>query len=119
MNKTLTFKLLIICVPFVCTAYFFLQNKYPGKGLKVIENIFKEPMSFDTAVQALKEGHRIRRKTEKVGYTKVVIIEGTNRMEKFHTYWAFDGERLNDHCSFSIEDVFSTDWIIDDDSRGE
>src|SRR5690606_11025526 len=119
MNKQLMFSLSIVCVMLGFSAYCFLQSKYSGRGLQVIHNIFKETMTFGQALQALKEGHRIRRKTERAGYTKIVILEGKSRKEKFGTYWAADGDRISDHCSFSIEDVSAVDWIVDSDLKGE
>jgi hypothetical protein len=119
MNKTFMAQITLICISLGFTGYWLLQSKYSGKGLQVIENIFKETMPFEQALQALKEGHRIRRKTQRTGYTKIVLIEGQNRKEKFGTYWATDGDRISDHCSFSIEDVSAVDWVIDSDLKGE
>ena len=81
----------------------------------MIHNIIKDTLSFEEAIQALKNGHRIRRKTEKNGYTKIVIMEGKNQKEKFGTYWTSAPERLSNNCSFEMADVTADDWIIDDD----
>ena len=80
----------------------------------MIKNVFKETTSFEQAIQALKEGNRIRRKSERKGFTKLVISEGKRQKEKFGTYWVSSGDDVSDYCSFSIEDVLATDWIIDE-----
>ena len=92
----------------------FLSVKYPGRGLKVIKNAFREPTSFEQAIQDLKRGNRIRRKTEGKGYTKLVIFEGKRQKEKFGTYWVRREDDISDYCTFSIEDVLASDWIIDE-----
>jgi hypothetical protein len=91
-----------------------LQTKYPGKGLQPVKYIFKETISFDEAVRALIEGHRIKRKSERKGYTKVVIDDGKNQKIKYGTYWVSDDDLISDYCHFSIEDVIASDWIIID-----
>lgn len=94
--------------------YLILKSKFPGRGLKVIENIFKETISFEEAIKALKEGKRIRRKSERKGYTKLVITDGKKQKEKFGSYWVSDEDDVSDHCSFSIDDALAMDWIIDE-----
>lgn len=95
--------------------YLILKNKFPGRGLQVIKNIFKESVSFEEALKALKVGMRIRRKNERKGFTKVILLESNNKTEKYGTYWASDDKKnISEHCSFSIEDVLATDWIIDE-----
>ncbi len=97
----------------ILIVYMCLKIKYPGKGLKVITNIFKEAMPFEQAIRVLKEGKRIRRKSERKGFTRMVVTDSKSRMEKFGTYWEGDTS-ISDHCTFSIEDVLATDWIIDE-----
>ena len=80
----------------------------------MLDNIFKETISFEKAIEALKEGNRIRRKSERKGYTKIIITEGKKQKEKFGSYWASNSDDVSDYCSFSIEDVLSSDWIIDE-----
>lgn len=114
MKFPMVFSILFLCSTWSLAAFTYLQTKYPGRGLQVIENIFKEPISFEKAIEALKEGNRIRRKSERKGYTKVTITEGKKQKEKFGTYWVSDGDTVSDYCSFSIEDVIANDWILDD-----
>jgi hypothetical protein len=80
----------------------------------VIDKIFKETISFEKAIEALKEGKRIRRKSERKGYTKIIITEGKKQKEKFGTYWVSSNDDVSDYCSFSIDDVLAIDWIIDE-----
>lgn len=114
MKFRMIFSVLVMCTSVSFATYTYLQTKYPGEGLQVIENVFKETISFEKAIEALKEGHRIRRKPERSGYTKVIITEGKNQREKFGTYWVGNDGKILDHCSFSIDDVNASDWIIDD-----
>jgi len=115
---------LIICLGFFlimggCIGYSALTLHYPGNGFtNVIANALKEPIPFDQAIQALKDGHRIRRKQQYTGYSKLVILEGTRQSEKFVTYFVRENKTW-DHCSFTIDDVLATDWIIDDDMSSE
>jgi hypothetical protein len=102
-----------MCASCGFAAWVYLQSKYPGRGLQVIENIFKKTLSFSDAIAALKEGRRIRRRTERKGYTKVIITAGKDKKEKFGTYRIGDDD-ISDYCSFSLEDVLANDWIIDD-----
>jgi hypothetical protein len=113
MNYGLIISIALACLSWGFAGYACLQTKYPGSGLQVIENIFKDTMPFEKAINALQQGSRIRRKSERKGYTKVIIIEGKNRTEKFGTYWLSD-DKVSDYCSFSLEDVLSGDWIIDE-----
>lgn len=113
MKLSIIFSIILMCSIWTFAAYAYLQTKYPGRGLQVVENIFKETISFEKAIEALKEGNRIRRKSERKGYTKVIITEGKNQKEKFGTYWVSDDEKIMDYCSFLIEDVIANDWIID------
>ena len=119
-NQSLIIYLIFILIMLGFGGYSSLSSHYPGYGfINVIANVFKEPLSFDQAIQALKEGHRIRSKHAVSGYTKVVVIERNCRTEKFGTYLTRDNKTW-DHCTFSIEDVLATDWIIDDkDSSSE
>jgi hypothetical protein len=104
---------LSISLGFVC--YSILRNKFPGRGLKVIQNAFKQTISFEEALKAMKEGNRIRRKTESKGFIKFIITEGRNTTEKYGTYWAGNKDSdFSSRCCFSIEDVLATDWIIDE-----
>ncbi len=73
----------------------------------------KDTLTFEQALQALKEGKRIRRKTERKGFTKIVVTESKNKTEKFGSYWAGD-TTTSDFCSLSMEDVLAADWIIDE-----
>lgn len=110
----LIFSIIFMCCAVTLAGYTYLQDKYPGRGLQVIENVFKEGMPFEKAMEALKEGNRIRRKSERQGYVKLVITDGKRRKEKFGSYWVNSDKDFMNHCSFSIEDVFATDWIIDE-----
>jgi len=83
----------------------------------VITNLFKETLPFEDALKALKEGHRIRRKTERKGFTKIALIEGQKRQEKFGTYYVSNLNNISDYGSFTIEDVMAHDWIIDDEEK--
>lgn len=103
-----------MCCMGTTVGYVYLQDKYPGKGLQMVENIFKEGMPFEKAIEALKEGNRIRRKSERKGHTKVIITEGKKQKEKFGTYWLHDSDKISDYCSFSIEDVLANDWLVDE-----
>jgi len=116
MSNTLIVSIAVMSIPWGFIGYGILKSKYPGRGLQVIGNMFKESLSFEKALEALKDGHRIRRKSERQGYTKLVIVEGKKQKEKFGSYWVSDNDKVNDHCSFSIEDVLANDWIIDEDS---
>lgn len=96
------------------SGYMILKTKFPGKGLKVIANIFKETIPFETAIRALKEGKRIRRKSKHKGYTKVIISVGKTQTEKFRSYWVDDNKDVDDYCSFSMDDILADDWIIEE-----
>ena len=114
MKISLIFTLILVCTTWGFAGWAYLQSKYPGRGLQVIDNIFKETISFEEAITALKEGNRIRRKSERKGYTKVTITEAKKQKEKFGTYWVSSNDDVSDYCSFSIEDVLAMDWIIDE-----
>ena len=107
-----------MCTTWGFIGWAYLQSRYPGRGLQVIENIFKKKISFEQAIAALKKGSRIRRKSERKGYAKIVITSGKSRKEKFGTYSVSDSDDVSDYCSFSIEDVLATDWIIDGEPMG-
>lgn len=95
--------------------YTSLKSKFPGKGLKVIKNVFKKTTPFDEAINALQEGKRIRRKSSSKGFTRIIVTESKNVTEKYGTYWAsYDEKSISEYCNFSIEDVLATDWIIDE-----
>jgi hypothetical protein len=94
--------------------YSFLKYNYPGRGLKVITNLFKETIPFEMAIKALKEGKRVRRKSKRRGYTKVVLTAGKFQSEKVGSYWVDDDKDVDDHCSFSMEDVLANDWLIEE-----
>ncbi len=79
----------------------------------MVQDIFKETTSFEEAIKALQEGKRVRRKTERKGFTRIVITESKNRVEKYGIYWVGDKD-ISDNCSFSIDDVLAKDWIVDD-----
>ena len=115
MNNATLISIAYSSILWVCIGYMVLRSKYPGKGLNVISNLFKETLPFEKAVIALKEGNRIRRKPERKGYTKIAIVSGKSRQEKFGTYYVSDPAEVSDYCSFSIEDVMATDWIIDNE----
>lgn len=68
-------------------------------------DFLKKGYAFHDAIKALKEGKRIRRKSEKKGYTKT-------RGESFETYWVDDGKTCR-YCMFTLDDVFADDWMID------
>lgn len=93
-----------------------LKFKFPGRGLKGILNIFKAPIPFGKAVRMLEEGKRIRRKSQRRGYTKIFIADGKNKKETYGTYYAGskDDAEVSDYCSFSLEEVLAADWIIDE-----
>ena len=113
MNLSLILSIFLMFSIWSFAGYAFIQIKYPGRGVKMIENIFKETISFEEAIKALKEGNRIRRKSERKGYTKVIVTEGKHKRERYGTYWVSDEDAILDYCSFSLEDVISNDWIID------
>lgn len=113
MKVSTMISVLLMCCTWSFAAYMWLKTKYPGGGLKLIENIFKETMSFEQAIKLLKGGRRIRRKLESKGYAKVIVTEGKNHQEKFGTYWVSTHDSVSDYCSFSMEDVVANDWIID------
>lgn len=113
MNLGLVLSILFACTMLTWAAYSYLKIKYPGKGLQLIENIFKRTMPFNKAIEALQKGSRIRRKLDGKGYTKMTIVEGKHQQEKYGTYWMSD-RSLHDYCSFSIDDVLAQDWIIDE-----
>lgn len=94
--------------------YSILRSHFPGRGLKVVQNIFKQTISFEEALKVLKGGSRIRRKSERKGYTKLIITEGKKQRERFGTYWASSPDDISDYCSFTIGDVLATDWIVDE-----
>jgi hypothetical protein len=119
MKLSLVISILFMCSTWFLAAHMYLQTKCPGKGLKMIENFFKETISFEEAITALKEGNKIRRKSERKGYAKIVITSGKTRKEKFGTYWVSSSSDISDYCSFSIEDVIATDWIIDEEAVGD
>lgn len=79
----------------------------------MIENIFKKKMPFNKAIEALVQGNRVRRKDARKGYAKMIIIEGKRQQETYGTYWA-SSDDISDHCSFSLDNVLATDWIIDE-----
>lgn len=102
------FCIVLLSVGVLFLAFMILKFSFPGKGLKVIENIFKNTFPFETAVKALKEGKKIRRKSKYTGYTKITISDGKNSTEKFGSYWADDSKKMDDYCTFSIEDILAT-----------
>ncbi len=102
----------VVCIGSM--VFVIVKNKFQKKGAEVIQKFSKQTISFEEALQSLKEGSRIRRKSERKGYTKLVIIEGKNRKEKFGTYWVSNPTDISDYCSFSIEDALAADWIIDE-----
>jgi hypothetical protein len=104
---------LLISTVWGFAGHMFMKSKYPGRGIQVYKNILKETCSFEKAIEALKEGKRIRRKSEMKGYTKLTIIEGKNQQEKYGSYWVSRSEKIEDYCTFSIEDVLATDWLVD------
>lgn len=104
----------VACVSLGSFAYCILMSKFPGKGLRLITNIFKETVPFEIAIKALKEGKRIRRKSKYRGYTKIVLTAGKSQCEKFGSYQADDHNDVDDYCSFSIEDVLANDWLIEE-----
>ena len=79
-----------------------------------MKSFFKENMTFHEAIQVLIEGKRIRRKSERKGCVKIVTIIARTWKEKFGSYWLSNANEVSDYCSFSIEDVLATDWVIDD-----
>jgi len=97
------------------TGYSALESKYPGHGLGVIKNAFKDTMSFEDAIKLLRDGKKIRRKGERKGYAKITSIIGNQKTEKYGTFW-IDGSRLFDSAYFTIEEVFANDWIVDEDA---
>lgn len=105
--------ILLICISFSFAVYALLQTKYPSRGSKLIGNALKETISFDEALNALSEGNRIRRKSERKGYTKMIISEGKRTKEQFGSYTVNNEEEISNYCFFSIEDVYAKDWIID------
>lgn len=109
----LAFSIIFMCCTGVFVGFMHLQDKYPGRPLQMIKNVFIEGLSFEKAIEALQEGNRIRRKSERNGYVKVVITEGKRKKEKYGTYWVSSPEDISNYCSFSIEDVLATDWVID------
>ena len=63
--------------------------------------------TFSEAVEALKQGKRIRRASEKKGYVKLSGFDNY-----FLTYW--EGEdKTSTYCVFTLEDIFAQDWLID------
>ncbi len=112
--------LLIISIVFVIATWGFvgykmLQSKFSGRGTQVIKNMLKETLTFDEAIQALKDGKHIRRKTGWCGFTRILIIHGNTQTAKYGCYRANDPKRNTfDPYFFSIEDVLATDWIIDE-----
>jgi hypothetical protein len=62
----------------------------------------------------LKEGSRIRRKSERKGCAKIVITSGKSRKEKFGSYWMSNNDDVSDCCSFSIEDVLAEELVRDE-----
>ncbi len=63
--------------------------------------------AFSAAIEALRQGKRIRRASEKKGYAK---LSGCG--SSFLTYWV-DDDRTSAYCIFTIEDIFAEDWIIE------
>lgn len=119
MNSASTFSILAsaACVIFIwgLMGYTSLKDKFPGRGFKVIQNVFKETIPFEEAIKALQEGKRIRRKSECSGFTRIIITEGKNVTTKYGTYWVSSKDgKISDYCTFSMKDVLATDWIIDE-----
>lgn len=80
----------------------------------MVKNVFRDDVSFEEAVQALQQGNRIRRKSERRGFTKFVVTDGKNKKEVFGRFWIDDNEpAVNDYCAFSLEDVLANDWMVE------
>jgi len=116
MNTKISLFILFICSMIGIAGYSTIQSEYHGSGLQPVRNLFKDTISFDDAIQALKEGQRIRRKKEIRGYTKIVICEGKTKKVKFGSCLVGTNNSLLDYCTFSIEDVLANDWIIDEET---
>jgi hypothetical protein len=72
-----------------------------------MKNFLCKKYNFSKALEALKEGKKIRRASEKKGYAKV---EGTSN--RFVTYWV-GSDKTSRYCIFTVEDVLAEDWIIE------
>jgi hypothetical protein len=84
----------------------------------MVRNIFREAVSFEEAIQALQQGSRIRRKSERKGYTKFVITDGKNRIEKYGRFWIDEKKpEVNDYCVFELVDVLANDWVVEKNSE--
>lgn len=80
----------------------------------MVLSIFRDGVSFEEAIQSLQQGNRIRRKSERKGYTKYVVTDGKNKVEKYGSFWISDQKPdVNDYCNFSLEDVLASDWVIE------
>jgi hypothetical protein len=80
----------------------------------MVLSIFRDGVSFEEAIQALQQGSRIRRKSERKGYAKFIVTDGKNTKEKFGRFWIDETEpELNDYCMFCLEDVLANDWMVE------
>jgi hypothetical protein len=99
---------------FCYTAFFILKTKYPAKGIKSVKNIFKKKMSFNEAINELKNGNRIKRLTEYHGFLKMTKEAAGYKEEVYARYKVSDSNLKEEQIYFSLEDVLAEDWIIDD-----
>jgi hypothetical protein len=80
----------------------------------MVQSIFRDIVSFEEAIQALQQGSRIRRKSERRGFAKFVITDGKSRKEMYGRFWIDDKKpEINDYCAFSLEDVLADDWVVE------
>ena len=84
----------------------------------MVQSIFRDGVSFEEAIQALQQGSRIRRKSERKGYAKFIVFDGKNKSEKYGSFWTDEKmSKENDYCMFSVEDVLANDWKIEQISQ--
>lgn len=82
-----------------------LLRKKQKSQLKVFSHLFLKTHSFSEALEALKQGKKIRRKTERKGFFK--SPEGN-----FKAFWVGE-QTTTSHCLLTFEDILADDWIID------
>lgn len=78
-----------------------------------IMDAFKEGLSFEKALEALKQGKSIRRKRSNYGLTKMIVSALGENKEKFCEYSLEKKDRLRENPVLSIEEILANDWLIE------
>lgn len=106
---------IILFYTFIIGVFLYLMRAIHVRKIGWIMDVFRDKCTFEIALRAFKEGSTIYR-VNGYGrkYTKMeTIIRGSSKTQ----FGTLRDSNFESGCHFNLEDIFASDWIIENDEN--